>query len=580
MDADKYSTEGKKVIGFMPKGQLSRNPIQMKASIDNSIASTSSYFDESAMKELRNNLTECTDYNSYEETDDSDDDDCRKPLLKGSWDVSRMEYFQLMQTSENGQSKSEETKQIENIQLLHRASSTESADIEVFIVEEDKIENLSLHSYKELKEKGSNIGYDELELHGRYESIEAIENVVIDDQSEVSDVDEVNDTDESDNQSESIDVVIEKENEQSLVEGKDDETSEETVQESKDVKKIQDENIQDENIQDANINNDKEIESSLVVMKMKEVNISTEENSCDKNEPVSETKGSKDELKLVCEAKTYDNLYFKTLEMKLRKLHDQACKNLQGSKAEKALKSFEEILSHLISEYGPKHKRVATALHNLAIVHLRLSNYEDAIDAIEEAIKIRKSRLGKTHPKVSDSLVELGIILSEMEEYDESLEAFSEALILREKEFDETNESDQGKVKLQMAKILNNIGCAYFELGELEDAAIAFEEALDIQQTCYEEGNFQSMPGFLATSCTICNLGFVCMEGADYETAISHLEDALKLQRNILDANSFIIMSTLENLAFCYLKYGGLDKALRVSGMLWLYKHYFSTSSF
>lgn len=577
MDVDKYSTEGKTVIGDITK--LSRNPIQMKASIDNSIsiASTSSYFDESAMKELRNNLTECTDYNSYEDTDDSDDEDCRKPLLKGSWDVSRMEYFQLMQTSENGQSKSEETKQIENIQLLHLASSTESADVEVFIVEEDKIENLSLHSYKELKEKGSNIGYDELELHGRYESIEAIENVVIDDQSEVSDVDEVNDTDESDNQSESIDVVIAKENEQSLVEGKDDETSEETVQESKDV-----ENIQDENIQDAKINNDKEIESSLVVMKMKEVNISTEEKSCDKNEPVSETKGSKDELKLVYEAKTNDNLYFKTLEIKLRKLHDQACKNLQGSKAEKALKSFEEILSHLISEYGPKHKRVATALHNLAIVHLRLSNYEDAIDAIEEAIKIRKSRLGKTHPKVSDSLVELGIILSEMEEYDESLEAFSEALILREKEFDETNESDQGKVKLQMAKILNNIGCAYFELGELEDAATAFEEALDIQQTCYEEGNFQSMPGFLATSCTICNLGFVCMEGADYETAISHLEDSLKLQRNILDPNSFIIMSTLENLAFCYLKYGGLDKALRVSVIfaLVILKHYFSTSSF
>ena len=560
MDVDKYSTEGKTVIGDMPK--LSRNPIQMKASIDNSIASTSSYFDESAMKELRNNLTECTDYNSYEETDDSDDDDCRKPLLKGSWDVSRMEYFQLMQTRENGQSKSEETKQIENIQLLHRNSPTDSEDVEVFIVEDDNIENLSLHSYNELKEKGSNIGYDELELHERYESIEAIENVVIDEKSEVSDLDEVNDTDESNNQSESRDVdttnstdsvVIEKESEQDLVQGKDDETTEESVEKS-----------QDENNQDVIISNDKEIESSaLVVMKMKEINISTEEKNCDKNMPVSETKNSKDEL----EPKTNENLYFKTLETKLRKLHDQACKNLQGSKAEKALKSFEEILSHLISEYGPEHKRVATALHNLAIVHLRVGNYEDAIDAIEEAIKIRKLRLGKKHPKVSDSLVELGIILSEMEDYDESLEAFSEALILREKEMKETNESDQGKVKIQMAKILNNIGCAYFEVGELEDAAIAFEEALDIQQSCYEEGNFQSMPGFLATSCTLCNLGFVSMEGADYETAISHLEDALKLQRNILDANSFIIMSTLENLAYSYLQYGGLDKALKVSGI-------------
>jgi len=137
------------------------------------------------------------------------------------------------------------------------------------------------------------------------------------------------------------------------------------------------------------------------------------------------------------------------------------------SKVKKALEGFEEILKSLVDEFGEGHKRVATALHNLAVVHLRMDNLEDAVDSIKAAINIRREIFGDHHHKVADSLVEFGIILLAQEEYDGSLAAFNKALSVRETEMAETGEYEQGNVKLQIAKILNNIGCVYFEYGTL-----------------------------------------------------------------------------------------------------------------
>lgn len=101
--------------------------------------------------------------------------------------------------------------------------------------------------------------------------------------------------------------------------------------------------------------------------------------------------------------------------------------------------------------------------------------------------------------------------------------------------------------------------------GEMNDAKDAFEQSLRVQKDCYELKGSRSMPGFLATSTTICNQGFVAMASADFETAIEKLEDALKIQRNVLEPTSVTIMTTINHLAYAYLKYGGINKSLEVS---------------
>ena len=77
---------------------------------------------------------------------------------------------------------------------------------------------------------------------------------------------------------------------------------------------------------------------------------------------------------------------------------------------------------------------------------------------------------------------------------------------MREMESVKCNEENKEKINLQIAKILNNIGCVYFEYGELRDAKDTYEEALDIQRDnlCSKDPDD---PAYLAMASTLCNLG-------------------------------------------------------------------------
>jgi len=187
-------------------------------------------------------------------------------------------------------------------------------------------------------------------------------------------------------------------------------------------------------------------------------------------------------------------------------------------------------------------------------------------------VSIPCTHLHYTVSFTQDSLVELGIALLSQEEYEESIEVFQEALAMREKEAAGLQPDERGKVKLHIAKILNNIGCANFEFGELDDAKEAFEEVLTIQQDCFDAGDFSSMPGYLATSSTICNLGCVYLEKADWEKAIFQLEEGLKIQQNVLEPTNAVIMTTLEHIAYANIKYGCFDKAVIVSTSISLHE--------
>lgn len=77
---------------------------------------------------------------------------------------------------------------------------------------------------------------------------------------------------------------------------------------------------------------------------------------------------------------------------------------------------------------------------------------------------------------------------------------------MRETECVKCTEENKEKINLQIAKILNNIGCVYFEYGELRDAKDTYEEALDIQRDnlCTKDPDD---PAYLAMASTLCNLG-------------------------------------------------------------------------
>ena len=259
-------------------------------------------------------------------------------------------------------------------------------------------------------------------------------------------------------------------------------------------------------------------------------------------------------------------------EKTLRHAHRQACKYLKKGDFALALEKFEDILSELTSSLGDSHRRVASALHNVGVVNIRDNNLDDAIDALEEAIRIRKDVHGTDHPKVADSLLELGIALLSQKEHEEALEIFNDALDIREADLDQEarhgSNGDRIRCALQVARVLNNIGCVYFEYGSLSKALKTFQEdVLQLQKYAIDELS-QNDPEYkqakLALATTYCNIGYVHTDNSDYDDAIAFLDKAYAIQTKHLPEGSEISLSTLENLAYANYKEKNLDIALEM----------------
>jgi len=202
---------------------------------------------------------------------------------------------------------------------------------------------------------------------------------------------------------------------------------------------------------------------------------------------------------------------------------------------------------------------------------------------------------------LQDSLVEYGIILLSMKKYEESIKAFKEALILRKIEAEEAEDStSEQDARLKMAKIRHNIGCVNFEIGRFDEAKRKYEEAIEDQRAIFGSWTAPFMlltdtskPGYLTMASTMCNKGkwewakwnrinkkcilyllkpgcdflyiptkgYIDVEQENYVEAISTFTESLKIQKVLLEANNKLILSTMENIAYCHCKNGDFKEA-------------------
>lgn len=224
----------------------------------------------------------------------------------------------------------------------------------------------------------------------------------------------------------------------------------------------------------------------------------------------------------------------------------------------------------MLDRYGEEHHRVGSALHNVAVANLRSGLLEDARDAIEEAVRIRKLMLGEDDPKVADSLVEYGIILLSMKNYNQSIEVFEDALELRQIESDEAEDSASRKeAQLKKAKIRHNIGCVNFEVRRYDEARKNYVGAIQEQKAIFGSwslafslsGPDTSKPGHLTMASTMCNKGYIDLEQEKYGEAIDTFQESLKIQKILLEADNKLILSTMTNIGYCYVKINDKEKA-------------------
>lgn len=276
-------------------------------------------------------------------------------------------------------------------------------------------------------------------------------------------------------------------------------------------------------------------------------------------------------LRTVLKNTSNDVFLSEEMERMLTIKHDKAIQYFKIRNSNKAISYFKEILSFLIQEYGEIHSRVGSAHYNLGIAYSRVENFDDALGSMEKAVQVQKVTINKMSSKLADSLVELGTIHVSLENFEESIESLNQALEIREHEASiAVTERQREKIHLQIAKVLNNIGCVYLEYGDLEYAIETYEEALELQRRILGNKEYETQPGYLGMASTICNVGYIHLQRNNWEDAITYLEEALEIQRSILKLGDKVTINTLENLAFALTMFGNHDQALKLyKDILW-----------
>ena len=162
---------------------------------------------------------------------------------------------------------------------------------------------------------------------------------------------------------------------------------------------------------------------------------------------------------------------------------------------------------------------------------------------------------------IQDSLVEMGIVFLSLKRYDDALDVLNEALDLRERE---VSTSSDTKKQLLVAKILNNIGCVYYEYGDMRAARKTLNEALKIQEEILGSNDPTSEPGLLSMASTMCNVGYVYLERRKFDDAIVMFEEALSIQEEVLGGDNTLVIHTMDNLAYALSHDANYDGAMKI----------------
>ena len=162
---------------------------------------------------------------------------------------------------------------------------------------------------------------------------------------------------------------------------------------------------------------------------------------------------------------------------------------------------------------------------------------------------------------LQSSLVRLSVCHYALNEFAEAHAGLEEALTCAKRKRSTTLEG-----RLQVAEILNNLGCLAYMSGQPSAASSYYRESMDIQFGALTDslylGNSTSGKSIsLNISIARANIGFVKLVTKELSTAITALENALMEQQILLKGLDDTLIATMDHLALSNLLEGSQEKA-------------------
>jgi len=204
---------------------------------------------------------------------------------------------------------------------------------------------------------------------------------------------------------------------------------------------------------------------------------------------------------------------------------------------------------------------IGMALHNLGVLNLLKGDYDEALSYFTRAVENRKGSLGDDHPHYISSLVRLAVCRYALNEFAEAHAGLEEALACAKRRRSITLEG-----RLQVAEILNNLGCLAYMSGQPTAASSYYRDSMDIQFKALSDslylGNATSGQSIsLNISIARANIGFIKLVTKDLSVAITALENALMEQQILLKGIDDTLIATMDHLALSNLLVGSQEKA-------------------
>jgi tetratricopeptide (TPR) repeat protein len=229
--------------------------------------------------------------------------------------------------------------------------------------------------------------------------------------------------------------------------------------------------------------------------------------------------------------------------------------------------SFKQKEQHRSEEGNGRNSRLdskpffGNALHNMGIIYLLKQNYKRALSCFEGAAENRQPNDETPNSDYLTTLVKISLCNYALEDFSKAHKGLESCL-----------ESAKGYCKtitdfVQVAEILNNLGCLYFMCSQPETAARLFKESLDVQQSLLSHSLYGGsvLAGNASTlnmSVTRGNMAFLCMCANDHASAIFGLERALAAQQALLFDEHETLIGTMDHLAAANVLGGNKDKAI------------------
>jgi tetratricopeptide (TPR) repeat protein len=236
-------------------------------------------------------------------------------------------------------------------------------------------------------------------------------------------------------------------------------------------------------------------------------------------------------------------------------VHDVVRKCLVKGRFDHALHWLETLRQCLDVKLDPDLRSITGAtLHNMGLLHLWLETLDPstiAVDLFQGAYDERKALLPSRHPDLVVSM------------HWQALASFACGLTDRSIATLEQTLDVVPARHIVRAKVLNNLGVACHGRGDAARALREWTSSLEIQQAWLDPLVRREITVYTA-AVTLCNMGRVYLETAEFALAMSVLEEALLLLTTIFRTDHDMVVSCLTSLALAKAHSGQIPTALQI----------------